>query len=136
MGEQGENLARIVSAWLAVLRSGDLVELAGLLDPNVVWQGVHPDEICRNRGQVLDILVRNKVRPPRLTRIEASEHGDSVAVSVQGPDFPETDTLTADAPRSLVFTFQAGMVVRIESFSTADAAFALVASSQPGTRSG
>ncbi|MGH7903278.1 MAG: hypothetical protein ACREPA_03995 [Candidatus Dormibacteraceae bacterium] len=119
----GRNLALILSAWMDMLRSGGMDELSSLLDENVMWQGVLPDQVCRNRVEVLDALVHNPARPPRLTRIEAQEIGEGVAVSVEGPDFEETDTHAVGAPRSLLFTFRDGRVVRIDSFATRDAAF-------------
>jgi hypothetical protein len=131
MGEVGDNLARLISAWTGMLRSGQSAELAGLLDEGVVWQGMLPELICHGREEALDVMVRNRRRPPRITRIEAEEFGDRVVVSVEGPDFPEgTEApegplLPPGAPRSLVFTFQNGRVVRMESFPTREAAFAL-----------
>jgi ketosteroid isomerase-like protein len=125
MAAAGDNLARVVSAWLAVLRQGDTKELAALLDPDVVWQGVTPELVCRTRDEVLDIMVLNRRRPPRITRVEAEEHGELVAIMVSGPDFPDTDFHAADAPRSLVFTFRRGIVTRIDSFPTTEAALAI-----------
>ncbi|MDP9271681.1 MAG: hypothetical protein M3P14_12055 [Chloroflexota bacterium] len=126
MSEPGENLSRIVSAWLAMLQTGNSVELASILDPYVVWQGILPEQICHNRDEVLGILVRNQ-RPLRLTRINAEEIGDRVAVSVLGPDFVDVDEQPAEEPRSLVFTFRAGTVVRINSLPSREAAFELAA---------
>lgn len=127
VSEAGENLSVIVSAWLAMLQSGDSGELASILDPLVVWQGILPEQICRNRDEVLGVLIRNRLGPLRLTRIEAEEIGNRVAVSVLGPDFPDSDEQMAGEPRSLVFTFRAGFVVRIDSLLSRDAAFALAA---------
>lgn len=129
MTESGQNLALILSAWTSMLRSESTQELASLLDEHVFWQGVLPEQACHNREEVLNLLVRNRARPPRITRVEAEEFGDRVAVSVQGPDFPENEALAAGAPRSLVFTFEAGKVVRMESLASRDAAFDLAARS-------
>jgi hypothetical protein len=123
MSETGENLALILSAWTDMLRRGDTQALAAMLDEKVVWQGILPEQVCRNRDEVLNLLVRNRPRPPRLTRIEAEEFGDRVAVSVAGPDFPDNEALAAKAPRSLVFTFRDGRVVKMQSLATRDAAF-------------
>jgi hypothetical protein len=125
MTEIGGNLAMIVGAWTAMLSSGNTESLGAILDEGVTWQGVLPDQICRNREEVLDILIRNQRRPPRLTRIEAAEFGDRVVVSVESPDFEEMDGRPR-GPRSLVFTFRNGRVVRMESIATRDAAFDLV----------
>jgi hypothetical protein len=134
MPQSGENLALLVSAWTGMLRSGDGEALAAILDENVVWQGLLPDMVCHDREQVLRLLSRLRGQPPRITRMEAEEFGDRVAISVEGPDFPaltgtgDTPLLTAGAPRSLVFTFRGGRVVRMESLPSREAAFAVAAS--------
>lgn len=124
----GGNLSMIVGAWTGMLSSGNTESLAAILDEGVIWQGVLPDQVCRNRDEVLDILVRNRRRPPRLTRIEAAEFGDRVVVSVDGPDFQAIGDRPAAGPRSLVFTFRNGRIVRMESTATRDAAFNLMES--------
>ncbi len=127
MSEPGTNLSLILSAWFGMLRTASTEELASILDETVVWQGILPEQVCGNRDEVLNVLGRNRRRPPRLTRIEAQEMGDRVAVSVEGPDFPDTDGLEAGAPRALVFTFKDGKVVRMESLASRDSAFELAA---------
>ena len=123
MTEVGGNLAIILGAWTEMLRSGDTESMAAILAEDVIWQGVLPEQICTNRDQVLDVLVRNRGRAPRLTKIEAAEFGDRVAVSVEGPDFEDDDEPGRSGPPSLVFTFQNGRIVRMESMSTRHAAF-------------
>jgi hypothetical protein len=68
-------------------------------------------------------LVRNRPRAPRITRIEAEEKGDQVAVSVDGPDFQSDDWRPPGGPRWLVFTFRNGRVIRMQSLTSRDAAF-------------
>lgn len=134
MSESGENLALLVGAWTGLFRSGSGEALEAILDENVVWQGLLPELVCGDRGQVLRNLNRFRGHPPRITRIEAEEFGDRVAISVEGPDFPaladaaEAPLLAAGAPRSLVFTFRDGRVVRMESLPSREAAFAVAAS--------
>jgi hypothetical protein len=131
MNEIGDNLAVLVSAWTGMFRSGSSEALTAILDENVAWQGVLPELLCSDRTQVLHILERLRTHPPRITRIEAEEFGDRMAISVEGPDFPaisdsgEAQLLAQGAPRSLVFTFRDGRVVRMESLPSRDAAFAL-----------
>jgi hypothetical protein len=133
MSEIGDNLALLVAAWTGLFRSGSSEALAGILDENVVWQGLLPELRCGDRTQVLENLGRLRSRPPRITRIEAEEFGDRVAISVEGPDCPlvsdpaEAPLLARGAPRALVFTFRAEKVVRMESLPNRDAAFALAA---------
>jgi hypothetical protein len=122
----GGNLARIVAAWTSLFHQGSTDALQDLLDEKVVWNGMFPDEICHDRHEVLGILGRNQLHAPRITRIEAEEHGDKVAVMVDGPDFPSDDRRPAGSPRSLVFTFRDGHVIRMQSFKNRDDAFRLV----------
>jgi hypothetical protein len=125
-GHEGGNLALIVAAWTEMFQSGSSGALARLLDEKVVWNGMFPDEVCNDRTEVLGILGRNLPRAPRITRIEAEEKGDKVAVTVEGPDFPGTDRRGAGGPRSLVFTFRGGRVIRMQSFKDRGDAFQLV----------
>jgi ketosteroid isomerase-like protein len=39
-----------------IVERGDLDEFAAHLDPDVVWVGVLPGQLCRNREQVLEIF--------------------------------------------------------------------------------
>ncbi|HYA44545.1 MAG TPA: nuclear transport factor 2 family protein [Acidimicrobiales bacterium] len=130
MTQPGENLATLLGVWVAMLDSGRTEELAAILDENVVWQGVLPELVCNGRQQVIQVLAGNGRRFPRITGIEAREIGERVAVSVEGPDFspgPAGASLEpATGPRSLVFTFEGGKVVRMDSLPTRDAAFGLV----------
>jgi len=134
MSEIGDNLASLITAWTAMLRTGSSGALAAILDEGVVWQGLLAELRCTDREQVLHLLGRTgRRRPPRITRMEAEEFGDRVAISVEGPDFAavsgpaEAQLLAAGAPRSLLFTFRAGKVVRMESVAGRDALFALAA---------
>jgi ketosteroid isomerase-like protein len=112
---------------LATWSTSGVDALADVLDPDVVWQGLSAELVCTGRDQVLALLGRRRW-PLRVSRIEAAEAGDRVAISVEGPDFPSTDLLGAADPRSLVLTFRDGRVVRMESFRTAGEAFAHLSS--------
>ena len=127
MSDAGVKLALVLEAWAEMVHGGSTESLGALLDESVTWQGILPEQVCRNRQEVLSLLARRRARPPRLTRIEAAEFGDRVVVSVDGPDFLPQDTPAAGGPRSLVFTFRDGRVVRMESEPDRDTAFALAA---------
>lgn len=122
----GENLQLIVAAWIDLFQRGSTDAMEGLLDEKVVWNGAFPDEICNGRREVLGMLGRNRPRAPRITRIEAEENGDLVAIALEGPDFGGDDRRPADGPRSIVFTFRNGHVIRMQSLTSRDDAFQLV----------
>lgn len=123
MAPPGTNLTAVIGAWTALLRDGRPDDLGALLDDEVVWQGLLPHLVCGSRTEVMRLLGRFGQRPLRLTRIEAQEFGDRVVVSVESPDLPENEGIAGGAPRSLVFTFESGKVVRMQSLASRDAAF-------------
>jgi hypothetical protein len=131
MTRPGENLARIIGAWAEILRTGSAAALATLLDEEVVWQGVLPELACQGRAEATRFLGRAPL--PNITRMEAEERGDRVAVSVESAEFPVGPAgeglQPAGGSRALVFTFNGnGRVVRMESFLDKGAAFTTLAS--------
>jgi hypothetical protein len=130
MSKPGANLNLVLSVMVAMSRTGGTKELASILDEGVVWQGLLPELVCNGRGEVLNILGRAPFPP--ITRVEAEEVGDRVVVIAHSADFPPGLTGTeVDPPsgvRSFVFTFRDGKVVKMESLSTREAAFAVVGS--------
>lgn len=128
MSNPGENLNLVLGVLAAIGHTGRTKELATILEEGVVWQGLLPELVCTDRNQVLGVLGRAPF--PRITRVEAEEVGDRVAISVQSADFAEgpagSELEPASGTRSLVFSFRDGKVVRIESFPSREAAFALV----------
>lgn len=123
---EGDLLARLLHAW-AALQRGDQAGLSSILAEGVVWRGVLPGQVCNGRHEVMDFMVPRGHGLAPVTRMEAEEIGDRVAVSVRGPAFPKTEVHEADDPRSLVFTFRDGLVVRIDSFATPEAALQMAA---------
>lgn len=124
MAEPGANLDLILSMLSGIQRAGSLRELAPILDEGVFWQGPRADLHCSGREEVLAVMSGGAPRPLHLTRVEAQEFGDRVVISVEGPGLPETPALGPGAPRTLVFTFADGKVIRIESFASREAALA------------
>jgi hypothetical protein len=58
-----------------------------------------------------------------IMRIEAEENGDQVAITVDGPDFQGDDRGPHVGPRSLVFSFRNGHLIRIQALQNRDDAF-------------
>ncbi len=120
--QAGRLLVRIVAAWSALVQNGDAEPLTALLDPHVVWQGLAPELACHGRGDVMRLLRRQASAPPRITRLEAREAGDRVAISVEGPDLPSIEGFEDLSARTIVFTFRGAAVVEMRSFADPQAA--------------
>jgi ketosteroid isomerase-like protein len=73
------------------LRAQDTEHLAGLLDQDVVWEGVHPGQRCDGRDQALGVLRGFFARRVlAFDAVEVIERGDSVVVGIHGPGFNAT----------------------------------------------
>jgi ketosteroid isomerase-like protein len=53
----------VVIGFLDAIRRRDREAAAGFLDPDVSWQGVVPDLVCRNSEEVLGIFFRRRNDP-------------------------------------------------------------------------
>ena len=130
MSQPGANLSLVLQTWADILRTGRTEALATIMDDDVVWQGLLPELVCNGRDEALGMLRYGLVAAvPSVTRVEAEESGDYVVVNVASADFPEGPEgapLEDSGQRTLVFTFRAGKIVRMESFPGRDAAFRAV----------
>ena len=124
--EPGANLSVLLQTWAEILRTGNMEALAGVMDEDVVWQGLRPELVCHGRDQAVSNMRSSAAPVRRITRIEAEEVGEHVVVSVESATFPEgpagPELSPAGGGRSLVFTFRDGKVVRMESFPSRELA--------------
>ena len=57
-----------------------LEAFADLLAPNVVWVGLYPGQLCRNRGDVLEMFERWREQQIRLEPAIVLERDDALVV--------------------------------------------------------
>ena len=101
--------------WLAALRSDDVGRAIAGLAPDVVWQGVTDDLVCRGA----DAVVRN---------FRAVRDGleDLEAIGLIGQDSSAVLTARSAEARQIynVFRFDDGRIVRIEDYARREDAMA------------
>jgi hypothetical protein len=89
-----ENLEVVMIDLLGALRRGDFQAAAGLLDPNVSWQGLREEWVCRGREQVVDTFRRGLEQRREIDALEFSRGGDQVVLGTRGPNIgPEEEPL-------------------------------------------
>jgi ketosteroid isomerase-like protein len=98
------------------IESADLDSFGELLAEDVVWIGLFPGEVCRNRGQVLDLLGR------------ARDNGRVIApeVVLERDDLLIVDPHLEDAERHQVFVVDHGRISEIRAYPDRAAAIAAV----------
>ena len=57
-----------------------LDDIAGVLTPNVVWVGLWPGELCRNRDEVLEMFERLRYREDQLRPTVVAKRDDFLIV--------------------------------------------------------
>ncbi len=92
----------------------DLDAFAEALAPDVVWVGLHPGELCRNRGDVLEMLGEAQARG---VRPEPSIVHDTDDVLVVDPHLDG---------RHQVIVLRDGLVSEVRAYPSREAALAAV----------
>src|SRR5580692_5845008 len=85
------DLALVLGGIVDAMRGHDPAQIAGLLDPDVVWTGAHPGTQCHGRKQAMDIIgPRLRAGALVVHGIEAIAGQDAVLVAMSGPGFNAT----------------------------------------------
>ena len=98
------------------IESADLDSFGELLAEDVVWIGLFPGEVCRNKAQVLALLRRARDNGRRVTPEVVLEREDLLIV----------DPHLEDAERHQVFVLDEGLIAEIRAYPDRAAAVAAV----------
>ena len=122
MNRKHQNLEVVVAAWLVALPRQDLDALTELLAPDVVWHGVRPDLVCRDRDEVVE-NIRAQPGLPNIERLELLAVGDERAVlGLHSPDLADVAGEPLHQQVWEVFTIADGAITAIDEFTTRDEA--------------
>lgn len=119
-----QNLETVIFDYLGALRAGDEEALRAVLDPNVIWQGLHEDWACRGPDEAIQLLVEGIKRRRDVEALEFLRAGDRIVMGVRGPAFDEVGGEPLGGQIFNVFTLSDGRIVRIEDHRLRAAALA------------
>jgi ketosteroid isomerase-like protein len=103
----------VVSVREAVVQ-GDLTAFEEVLAPDIVWVGLWPGQLCRNRAEVLEMLGRAQVNGLEATPEIVRDDGDRFVV----------DPHLAIDGRCQVFVLREDVVSEVRAYPDRDAALA------------
>jgi len=114
----GSNMEITLGLLAETLRTQDTGYLAGLLDQDVVWEGVHPGQRCNGRDQAMSVLGGYFAsRELAFDAVEVIARGDVVVVGITGPGFNGTpEDLDTIGQVFHVFTLRDGAIVRWKAY--------------------
>ncbi len=122
MSLRNDNLGVVLAGWVDAQRRNDLEAIERHLHPDVVWHGLRPDLVCRNREQVLDNVRGRGGQRPDVEGIELYAEGDQVLFGVRSPDFVEVAGEPLNGEVNQVFTIAEGLIVRMDQYPGRDEA--------------
>jgi len=94
------------------IEQGDLTQFEDVLAPDVVWVGQWPGQLCRNRGEVLEMLRRAQANGLEAKPEIIRDEGDRFVVD------PHLDG------RHQLFVLRDEVVSEVRAYPTRDAALA------------
>jgi limonene-1,2-epoxide hydrolase len=112
------NMEIVLGVLADTMRTQDIDHLAGLLDQQVVWEGVHPGQRCDGRDQAMGVLggfFANRALV--FDAVELIACGDAVLVGIQGPGLNGIPgDLETVGQVFHVFTLRDGLIVRWKAY--------------------
>src|SRR6266536_35456 len=105
-----ENLETVMIDFFGALRRGDFDAAAGLLDPDVTWQGLREDWVCHGREEVIDAL-------------EFTRRDEQVVMGARGLSITEVGGEPLEGQIFNVFTLRDRWIVCIEDYRRRTDAF-------------
>jgi ketosteroid isomerase-like protein len=111
-----QNLETVMIDFFGALRRGDFQAAAGLLDPDVTWQGLREEWICHGREEVLDTFRWGLEHRREIDALEFTRAGDQVVLGARGPSITEVEDEPLEGQIFNVFTLRDGRIVRIDDY--------------------
>jgi ketosteroid isomerase-like protein len=127
-----DNLELIIFGWIASVRDGDPAHIADHLAPDLVWQGIRPDLVCSNRDEVLANLRDGTELRHQVHGIELTATEDRVMLGIRLPGLTEMFGEPIAGEMFDVFTFRDGTIIRIDEYTSREAAEAASREPVPG----
>ncbi|MDQ3876077.1 MAG: nuclear transport factor 2 family protein [Actinomycetota bacterium] len=100
--------------FLGALRRCDFEAAAGLLDPEVSWQGLREEWVCHGREEVTETFRWALAKRREIDALEFIRGGEQVALGVRGPNVGPMEEPLGQIFN--VFTLRDGRIMRIEDY--------------------
>ena len=78
-----ENLETVMIDFFGALRRGDFEAAAGLLDPDVSWQGLREEWVCHGREEVIDTFRWGLEQRREIDALEFTRGGEQVVLGAR-----------------------------------------------------
>jgi ketosteroid isomerase-like protein len=111
-----ENLETVMIDFFGALRRGDFDTAAGLLDPDVSWQGLREEWVCHGREEVIDTFRWGLEQRREIDALEFTRGGEQVVLGARGASIRMVEDEPLEGQIFNVFTLRNGRIVRIDDY--------------------
>ena len=111
-----KNLETVMIDFFGALRRGDFDAAAGLLDPDVSWQGLREEWVCQGRKEVIDTFRWGLERRREIDALEFTRGGEQVVLSARGPSIDAVEDEPLEGQIFNVFTLRDRRILRIDDY--------------------
>jgi ketosteroid isomerase-like protein len=139
------NAIEAVVGWLDAMRRGDLAAAGEWFDPQVTWRAIGGDVVCRDRGEVVEMLADSLIpcaEDPLAYELEPGLRG-AVAVELIGadaatvvlgaklPGMSEVGGVPVDGQLFNVLRVRDGRIIEVADFARRNEALAAAGAEAP-----
>src|SRR6266567_8788022 len=111
-----ENLETVMIDFFGALRRGDFEAAAGLLDPDISWQGLREEWVCQGRAEVIGTFRWGLEQRREIDALEFTRGGEQVVLGARGPSIGAVEDEPLEGQIFNVFTLRGGRIVRIDNY--------------------
>jgi ketosteroid isomerase-like protein len=111
-----ENLETVMIDFFGALRRGDFEAAAGLLDPDVTWQGLREEWVCHGREEVIDTFRWGLERRREIDALEFTRADERVVLGVRGSSITAVEDEPLEGQIFNIFTLRDGRILRIDDY--------------------
>ena len=111
-----DNIGIILADWLDALRRHDLDALECRMAPDVFWQGIREDFICKDREEAMEMLREHQREEHGVEALELVATEEKVMLGVRGTQLREVRGVPLGGQIFQVFTLRDGAIVRVDEY--------------------
>jgi ketosteroid isomerase-like protein len=111
-----DNIKIILADWLDALRRHDLDALELRMAPDVFWQGIREDFICKDREEAMERLREQQREEHGVEALELVATEEKVMLGVRGTQLREVGGVPLGGQIFQVFTLRDGAIVRVDEY--------------------
>ena len=116
MSTPEDNIKTILAYWLDALRRHDLDALERRMAPDVFWQGIREEFICKDREEAMEMLREQHREEHGVEALELVATEEKVVLGVRSTQLREVGGVTLGGQIFQVFTLREGVIVRVDEY--------------------